>query len=64
MGLIGSKTKWATFHHRLEARGFTASEIAQITCPIGITGITGIHGKEPAVIAVSVASQLLQLRPH
>ena len=23
IGLIGSKTKWATFRHRLEARGFT-----------------------------------------
>ena len=24
IGLIGSKTKWATFRHRLEERGFTA----------------------------------------
>ena len=24
IGLIGSKSKWATFRHRLEARGFTA----------------------------------------
>ena len=24
VGLIGSKTKWATFRHRLEERGFTA----------------------------------------
>ena len=23
IGLIGSKTKWATFRHRLEERGFT-----------------------------------------
>jgi xanthine dehydrogenase accessory factor len=33
IGLIGSKTKWATFSHRLEARGFTADELARITCP-------------------------------
>jgi xanthine dehydrogenase accessory factor len=59
VGLIGSKTKWATFQHRLEARGFTAQELAFITCPIGVSGITG---KEPEVIAVSVAAQLLQLR--
>jgi xanthine dehydrogenase accessory factor len=59
IGLIGSKTKWATFRHRLEDRGFSADEIARITCPIGIDGIAG---KEPEVIAVSVAAQLLKLR--
>jgi xanthine dehydrogenase accessory factor len=57
IGLIGSKTKWATFRHRLEARGFTAAELAHVTCPIGVPGIAG---KEPEVIAVSVAAQLLQ----
>ncbi len=56
VGLIGSKTKWATFGHRLSARGFSAAEQARITCPIGIAGITG---KEPEVIAVAVAAQLL-----
>jgi xanthine dehydrogenase accessory factor len=58
IGLIGSKTKWATFRHRLEARGYSAGELAQITCPIGVPGIAG---KEPEVIAVAVAAQLLQL---
>lgn len=58
VGLIGSQTKWATFRHRLEDRGFTPSEIERITCPIGIAGI---DGKEPEVIAVAVAAQLLQL---
>jgi xanthine dehydrogenase accessory factor len=57
VGLIGSKTKWATFRHRLEERGFGADELARITCPIGIPGIAG---KEPEVIAVAVAAQLLQ----
>jgi xanthine dehydrogenase accessory factor len=57
VGLIGSATKWATFRHRLEDRGFSAEEIAHITCPIGVPGITG---KEPEVIAVAVAAQLLQ----
>ncbi|CAM3331666.1 xanthine dehydrogenase accessory protein XdhC [Polaromonas hydrogenivorans] len=57
VGLIGSKTKWATFQRRLEARGFSPAELARITCPIGIAGITG---KEPEVIAVAVAAQLLQ----
>ena len=57
VGLIGSQTKWATFRHRLEARGFAADEIARITCPIGVPGVPG---KEPEVIAVAVAAQLLQ----
>ena len=57
IGLIGSKTKWATFRHRLAARGFNAEELAWVTCPIGLPGIAG---KEPEVIAVSVAAQLLQ----
>jgi xanthine dehydrogenase accessory factor len=57
VGLIGSQTKWATFRHRLEARGFGEAEIARITCPIGVSGIAG---KEPEVIAVAVAAQLLQ----
>jgi xanthine dehydrogenase accessory factor len=58
IGLIGSKTKWATFKHRLEDRGFTEQELAHITCPIGVEGV---KGKEPEVIAVSVAAQLLKL---
>lgn len=57
VGLIGSRTKWATFQHRLEAKGFGAQELAFVTCPIGVEGITG---KEPEVIAVAVAAQLLQ----
>ena len=57
IGLIGSKTKWATFTSRLTARGFSPRELAQVTCPIGVPGIPG---KEPEVIAVAVAAQLLQ----
>ena len=57
IGLIGSKSKWATFRNRLEARGFTHAELAQVTSPIGVPGIAG---KEPEVIAVAVAAQLLQ----
>lgn len=57
IGLIGSRTKWATFRHRLAARGFSDTELAQVTCPIGVPGIAG---KQPEVIAVAVAAQLLQ----
>jgi xanthine dehydrogenase accessory factor len=57
IGLIGSQSKWASFRHRLQERGFTEQELAHVTCPIGIPGITR---KEPEVIAVAVAAQLLQ----
>jgi xanthine dehydrogenase accessory factor len=56
IGMIGSRTKWATFRHRLEARGFNYAELSQVTCPIGLPGI---QGKAPAVIAASVVAQLL-----
>lgn len=57
LGLIGSATKHAQFKRRLSERGFTEDQIARITCPIGLPGITG---KEPDVIAISVVAQLLQ----
>lgn len=60
VGLIGSRTKRAAFEHRLQARGHAPELIARIACPIGLPGIVG---KEPAVIAVSVVAQLLQLAP-
>ena len=59
IGLIGSKTKWATFRHRLRDRGFAEEELDAVTSPIGLPGIVG---KEPEVIAVAVAAQLLQRR--
>ncbi len=59
IGLIGSKSKWASFRHRLEARGFSAAELAWVTSPIGVAGVVG---KEPEVIAAAVAAQLMQWR--
>jgi xanthine dehydrogenase accessory factor len=59
IGLIGSRSKWATFRHRLQARGFGADELDAVTCPIGVPGVVG---KEPEVIAVAVAAQLMQQR--
>lgn len=57
VGLIGSATKWATFRQRLRERGFGEPELGQVTCPIGVPGV---RGKQPEVIAVAVAAQLLQ----
>ncbi len=56
LGLIGSKTKRARFEHQLQRKGFLPGDLARITCPIGVDGI---KGKEPEVIAVAVAGQLL-----
>jgi len=58
VGLIGSKTKWASFRQRLLARGFTDAELAYVTCPIGVPGIAD---KRPEVIAVAVAAQIVQV---
>jgi xanthine dehydrogenase accessory factor len=58
LGLIGSRTKRARFESRLKDDGFTDADIERLTCPIGIPAL---KGKEPAVIAVSVAAELLQL---
>jgi xanthine dehydrogenase accessory factor len=59
IGLIGSETKWASFRSRLAARGFSETEINQVTCPIGIPGIAD---KRPEAIAIAVAAQLLLLQ--
>jgi xanthine dehydrogenase accessory factor len=58
-GLIGSRTKRQKFEHRFRARGIAPERYARIICPIGEPGI---EGKQPAVIAVAVAAQLLRLR--
>ena len=58
IGLIGSRTKWASFRQRLQARGFSDAELAHVTCPIGVPGIAD---KRPEVIAVAVAAQILQV---
>ncbi|MCD2517317.1 xanthine dehydrogenase accessory protein XdhC [Massilia sp. G4R7] len=55
-GLIGSDTKRRQFEHRLRERGVADERIASMVCPIGLPGI---EGKAPAVIAASVAAQLL-----
>lgn len=64
VGLIGSKTKRARFEKRYRELGIANERIAQLSCPIGIAGITD---KDPAIIAAATAAQLLALRetlPH
>lgn len=57
VGLIGSTAKWARFSTLLRAAGHSSSAIEKIACPIGDPSILG---KEPAVIAISVAAELLR----
>jgi xanthine dehydrogenase accessory protein XdhC len=58
IGLIGSRAKWARFRQKLAEDGNSVEAIDSITTPIGLSDLPG---KEPAVIAVSVAAWLLQL---
>jgi xanthine dehydrogenase accessory factor len=60
IGLIGSSAKWSRFRKKLLADGFTEADLARVTTPIGMAGLRGLSGKDPATIAVSVAAVLLQ----
>jgi xanthine dehydrogenase accessory factor len=55
VGLIGSRSKWARFRARLQARGFGDDELDQVVCPIGLPGLQG--GKTPGEIALAVLAQ-------
>jgi len=59
VGMIGSATKRARFLSQLRAAGIEEGRVARLVCPIGVAGIVG---KEPAVIALAVAAQLLMAR--
>lgn len=58
-GVIGSSTKRARFVSQLARAGLSQTQIAALGCPIGLPGL---QGKEPAVIAASVAADLLLRR--
>lgn len=56
-GLIGSKSKAASFRGRLKRKGYSETEIGRLTSPVGIP--LGA-GKSPMEVAVSISAQLLQ----
>lgn len=56
-GLIGSASKRRMFETRMERRGIAAEKFKRMNCPIGISGI---QNKQPAMIAISVAAQIMQ----
>ncbi len=58
LGLIGSKTKRARFEKTMTDLGFERELIERVVCPIGLEGI---NSKQPQVIAVATAAQILLL---
>jgi xanthine dehydrogenase accessory factor len=58
IGLIGSASKWARFRAKLTEAGHAPAELERVTTPVGIPEVSG---KQPAVIAVSMAARVLQL---
>ncbi|MEO6510170.1 MAG: xanthine dehydrogenase accessory protein XdhC [Nocardioides sp.] len=61
IGLIGSSAKWARFRRKLLAEGHTEADLARVTTPIGVPELAG---KQPATIAVGVATTLLRSLQH
>ena len=61
LGLIGSKTKRARFEKVMRELDIDQERIDQVVCPIGLPGISS---KQPAVIAVATAAQILALPVH
>ncbi len=57
VGMIGSKTKRATFAHWLGREGEPPSRLEKLVLPIGGNGV---RDKRPAIIAALVAAELLQ----
>jgi len=58
IGLIGSDTKAERFRKRLDHRGFSATDINSIRCPVGRADVPG---KRPMEVAVSISAELLSL---
>ncbi|TFH86772.1 xanthine dehydrogenase accessory protein XdhC [Billgrantia azerbaijanica] len=66
IGLIGSKSKWASFRSRLADAGHDAAALARVRCPIGMA--SGPNGektrggdKTPYAIALATLAELLPL---
>ena len=59
IGLMGAPAKLRAIQKALAERGFDETQRARLTAPVGLA----IGSSTPAEIAVSVAAQLIQLRP-
>jgi len=61
IGLIGSAAKWARFRGKLAELGHPPEVVDRVRTPIGDPAATGVAGKAPAAIAVSVTVEVLAL---
>jgi xanthine dehydrogenase accessory factor len=61
IGLIGSSAKWTRFRSKLVDLGHTTEILDRVRTPIGDPAVTGVAGKKPAVVAVSVTVEVLAL---
>ncbi|WP_416136970.1 xanthine dehydrogenase accessory protein XdhC [Halomonas sp. HK25] len=57
LGLIGSKSKWASFRSRLREAGHAEAALERVRCPIGNSG----SDKTPYAIALAALAELLPL---
>jgi len=60
LGVIGSKRKSVDIRRKLQEDGFAPEQIARLVCPIGLP----LPTHTPAEIAISIAAQLLELKPQ
>ena len=58
IGMIGSKSKTAEIYAKLEADGFSRELLSTVHAPIGLP----IGGNSPEEIAVSIVSEMIQVR--
>lgn len=56
LGVIGSQTKAKRFRLRLAHKAYSAAQIDQLTCPIGLPAV---GGKLPMEVAVAIAAQII-----
>ncbi len=60
IGVVGSRTKRATFENNLRKLGFSDEQIARVHMPVGIP----LGSNTPADIAVSILAQMIVVRSH
>ncbi|MCG3173885.1 MAG: hypothetical protein GMKNLPBB_02092 [Myxococcota bacterium] len=58
IGMIGSRAKWVRFAQRLDAKGYSADQLARVHTPVGLD----IGAVTPEEIAVSITAQLVARR--
>lgn len=58
LGVIGSETKAKRFRMRLEHKGYSDAQVAQMTSPVGLAEV---GGKLPMEVAVSIAGQVISI---